>query len=232
MQFESVRAVAERMKSRFKIEMDLHEVNAACADALRKMKALSLERKIIVARVNNFQVHVPGVWKVRGVVRLESIPPDFHIELQDIWFPPQIVFTQPEEEVQQQTIMLKDNVVGRLKGPWEPYSWQQPYCRFNETDILVGIEVTTLAFDEEGFVKILEPAFFACLYYTLYAYYEPLFLLGQVPDKVWDEVTKWKNDNVRQGYTGLVMNALNSKEMDELFDIAVSMDRKKFGVPS
>jgi hypothetical protein len=58
-----------------------------------------------------------------------------------------------------------------------------------------------------------------------------LFLLGQVPPQTMAQVEKWKNDNVAQANSNLMLESLTSNERNELFDIMTSMNRKSFGYP-
>jgi len=77
-----------------------------------------------------------------------------------------------------------------------------------------------------------EPAFYGCLYYALYVYYQPLALLGQVDGNVMQLVEQWKERNIAQSNQSMIMDALTANERDHLFDIMTSMDRKQFGLPS
>lgn len=234
MQYVSVRSVASRLKSQFKIDMDIFDVVQACTDALKKMGSIGLARSIYLAKVSNFCVHLPGVWKVRGVVRLDGIAePPVTIDVQDIYFPEQLVFTVEETQAStQEAILFKANVVPQLKGPYIGYTWDCPHIRFNETDIPVAIEATNVILDEEKFPKIPEERFYGCLYYALFVYYQPLFLLGQVSPQVMAQVEKWKNDNIAQANASALMAALTTNERDELMNIATSFDRKRFDIPA
>lgn len=233
-QFTSVRAVASRLKSQFKVDMDIYEITQACADILKKMGFIALERSVFFANVDNFIVNMPGnIWKVRGVVRLDGSPaPPIPITLADIAFPPQVVFKMTEPAPgNTQAIMFESNYVPQFKGPYIDYVWDAPLLKFNETDIPVAIECTGIALDEEGFPEIPEEAFYGCLYYALYVYYQPLFLLGQISPQVWKEVEQWKERNVAQANHSTLMSALTANEKDKLFDILVSMDRKSTNLP-
>lgn len=230
MQYQSIRAVASRLKSQFKVDMDIYEVVQACADALKKMGMIALVRSAIVARVENFQINLPGnIYKVRGVIQLQNIPEELKIHIQDIYFPPQTLFVFEENNTVTVPIEWRDNHVAQFKGPYVNYIWDAPFLRFNEDNLLVGIEANGIKTDEEGFPMIPEAAFYGCLYYALFVYYQPLFLLGQVPKYTMDQVTQWKNDNVGQANSNLMLESLTSNERDELFDIMTSMNRKSFG---
>lgn len=237
MQYVTVRSVAERLKSRFKIDMDIFDIKAACADAMRVCRVMPLERKVWVAKVDNFQIHLPNVWKVRGVIRLDMIPNSFHIEMQDIWFPPQVFFTTTETDVTTlEPIVLKSNYVPQIKGPWMDHKWECPYVRFNETDVTVGIETTALVTQKDEATGqemplIPEPAFYLCLFYALYVYYEPFYILGQIDERRFERITQWKDSKVRQGYAALGFNALTSNQLDEVFNVMTSFDRKQYGTP-
>jgi hypothetical protein len=233
MQYQSVRAVASRLKSQFKIDMTIDDVVMACADALKKMGMIALVRSAIVARVENFQINLPGnIFKVRGVIQLSDVPDDLRVHIQDIYFPPQTLFMFEENDASAPApVQWKDNHVAQFKGPYISHVWDAPYLRFNEDNILVGIEANGIKVDNEGYPMIPEAAFFGCLYYALFVYYQPLFLLGQVPPQTMAQVEKWKNDNVAQANSNLILESLTSNERNELFDIMTSMNRKSFGYP-
>jgi len=213
--------------------MDIFDIVQACSDALKKMGLIALERSVYVANVSNFCVNMPGaIWKVRGVVRLDGVPmPPLTIDVQDIFFPPQLVFTTTEESAGSEPILFKANYVPQFKGPYIDHVWDCPHVRFNETDIPVAIECTGLKLDEEKFPMIPEEAFYGCLYYALYVHTQPLFLLGQVAPGVMAQVEKWKDQNVLQSNASMMFSALNDNEKDNLFNIMTSMDRKSFNFP-
>lgn len=235
MQYQSVRAVASRLKSQFKVDMDIFEIAQACADALKKMGYIAMKRSCYQATVQNFGVNLPGtVWKVRGVIRLDEYVQDVGITVvpQDIYFPPQLIFSYDEPTEQpNDVILLKGNYVPQFKGPYIPFTWESPYLKFNETDVPVAIEVTEVNKDKEGFPVIPEPAFFGCMYYALFIYYQPLALLGQIPLPLMQQVEIWKNTNMAQANQGVMMEAMTANERDNLFNILTSMDRKQFGLP-
>lgn len=235
MQNVSVRAVASRLKSQFNIDMEIDLVVQACSDALRKMGMIALSRKVIVAKVDNFCVNLPpDVWKVRGVVRLDAPDVFQRITLQNIHdqFPPQIVFVDQENNPNDTSpVLLKSNYVPQIKGPYINFVWTCPYVKFNETNINVGIEVTGLSIDEEGFPNIPEPAYFGCLYYALFVYYQPMFLAGQIDPNRFAQIEEWKDRNVGQANSKMMLESLNSNERDSLFNIMTSFDRKRFGIP-
>jgi len=232
MQYQSVRAVASRLKSQFKVDMDIFDVVQACADALKKMGMISLERIGIVGRVENFCINLPAsVYKVRGVIRLSEIPPGFELSTQDIYFPPQTLFQFEENTTVPAPTEWKDNYIDTFKGPYIDHVWECPYLKFNETDALVGIVATGIKTDDEGYPMLPEAAFYGCLYYCLFVYYQPLFLLGQVPPQTMAQVERWKNDNVAQAVSSFGFEQLTDNERDKLFDIMTSMNRKSFGYP-
>jgi hypothetical protein len=236
MQYVSVRAIASRLKSQFKVDMDIFDVISACSDALKKMGYIALERALYQAQVTNFCLNLPGtVWKVRGVIRLDMSKIEMGVTVipTDIYFPPQIVFQYEEPaDLTDEPILLKGNYVPQFKGPYISHVWDCPYLRFNETDVPVAIEVTKIKTDDEGFPMIPEATFFGCLYYALYVYYQPLVLLKQIDLNTMQMVEGWKERNIAQANQSMMMEALTANERDSLFDIMTSMDRKQFGLPS
>lgn len=234
MQYVSVRSVASRLKSLFKIDMDIFDVVQGCADALKLLKMIALERSIYQCKIDNFCVNLPGtVWKVRGVVRLDQVDqPPVTIDVQDIFFPPQIIFTQTETDLTKEgPILFKANYVPQFKGPYIDFVWDCPLLKFNETDVEIAVEVTGLKVDEEKFPMIPEESFYACLYYCLYVFYQPLFLLKQIDLQTMQQVEAWKDAKFRQAHASNMIEGLNTNERDHLFNIMTSMDRKAFNYP-
>lgn len=234
MQYVSVRAVASRLKSQFKVDMDIFDVVQSSADALKKMGLIALSRSVYFANVSNFCVNLPGsIWKVRGVIRLDGVPDNMpSITLTDVFFPPQVVFVMEEPAGSiGKPVVFEANYVPQFKGPYIDYVWDCPCLKFNETDVPVAIETTGIKLDDEGFPMIPEEAMLACIYYSLYTYYQPLFLLGQVPMNVWKEVEAWKERNIAQANASIMFSALTANEKDNLFNIMTSMDRKSFNYP-
>lgn len=234
MQYVSARSVASRLKSRFKVDMDIFDCVQACAEALKKMGVIALDRSVYIAKVSNFGVNLPGgVWKVRGVIRLDVVPQlPVTITVQDIFFPPQVVFTMPDPAPSTvEPILFKTNYVPQFKGPYIDYKWDSPWLRFNETDIPVAVEVTGLKVDEEAFPMIPEENFFGCLFYALFVYYEPLYLLKQIDGQMMEKIERWKDTNISQSNAAAMLQGLTSNEKNNLFDILTSFDRKAFGLP-
>jgi len=235
MQYVSVRAIASRLKSQFKIEMDIFDIVQACADALKKMGYIALQRSIYQAKIDNYSINMPGnVWKVRGVVRLDTplVKAGMTIVTDDIYFPPQLIFTYNETAPADSENPIKDNYIPQFKGPYIDFVWDCPCVKFNETDVQVAIEVTEIKLDKEGFPMIPEPAFYGCLYYALYVYYQPLFLLKQTDPATMQMVEQWKERNIAQSNHSMMMESLTTNERDNLFNILSSMDRKVFTLPS
>ncbi len=234
MQYVSVRAIASRLKSQFKIDMDVYDIVSACGEALKKMGCIALERSIYVAQVSNFCVNLPGtIWKVRGVIRLDGIPELPNITVQDIYFPPQVVFTKEETNItESKPLLFQANYIPQFKGPYIDYVWDCPCLKFNETDVPIAIEVTGIKLDEEKFPMIPEEAFGACLYYALYVYHQPLFLLKQIDINMMMQIEQWKERNFAQSNQSRMMSALSANERDNLMNVMTSFDRKSFSIPS
>jgi hypothetical protein len=214
--------------------MDIFDAVMGCSDVLKKMGAIALERSIYAAVINNFAITMPGnIWRVRGVVRLDVIPePPITITVDDIYFPPQVVFVSPVEETNQsEPILFEANYVPQFKGPYIDYIWNCPTLKFNETDVPVAIECTGIKVDKENFPMIPETAQLACVYYCLFIYYQPLFLLKQIDINMMREIERWKDQHIAQANQSMMMESLSTNERDNLFDIMTSMDRKAFGLP-
>jgi hypothetical protein len=213
--------------------MDIYDIIQGCSDALRKMGSIALSRSIYIASVTNYCVNLPGtVWKVRGAYRIDGSPNlPITVTVDDIYFPPQEVFVMEESTIEPTVKLIESNYVPQFKGPYVDYVWDCPLVKFNETEIPVAIEVTGVKVDEEKYPMIPEPNYYGCLYYCLYVYYQPLFLLQQVPPAVMGQVEEWMNQNVAQSNQSAMMEALTANERDKLFNIMTSMDRKSFNYP-
>lgn len=236
MQYVSVRAVAAQLKQQFKVDMDIFDLVQSCSDALGKLGAVALERSIYLANINNFCINLPGtIWKVRGVIRLDGSAEDLGmtVTVDDIYFPPQVVFVKEETDPSQyQPILLQANYIPQFKGPYIDYVWNCPTLKFNETDVPVAVECTGIKTDKEGFPMIPEEALLACTYYSLFVYHQPLFLLKQIDINMMRELERWKDQHMAQANQSMMMSALSTNERDDLLNIMTSMDRKAFGLPS
>lgn len=236
MQYISVRSIASRLSDDFGVDMDIFAVIRACSDALKKMGMFALSRFVYVADVKDFKILLPKVWKVRGVIRLDgnwktafsgTIIIDDRVRLMQ----PQIIFKEEETDVSTEPVMLKANIIPNFRGPFIAHVWKNPIIEFNETDITVAVECTGIMLDDEGFPMLPEEAFFGCLYYSLFKYYQPRVIAGQIDPNRFQLITQWKDQNISQSVVAGMMTALTSNQRNELLDIMSSMDRKAFGYP-
>jgi hypothetical protein len=96
----------------------------------------------------------------------------------------------------------------------------------------VAIECTGIKVDKEGFPMVPEPVLLGCVYYCLFIYHQPLYLLKQIDINMMRELERWKDQHVAQANQSMMMESLTANERDDLFNIMTSMDRKAFGLPS
>lgn len=231
MKYVSVKQVASYVKDHFKIEMDIYDVVRNCAEALKLLKMYALGEELTFTTIKDFCVKLPGVYDVRSVIRLEAPALTTTIVLQDIAFPPQIVFEMPQEEDEMVTITYKDNYIPQLKGPYMDFVWNCPHLEFNEDKVWIAIHTLAIKKDAEGYPMVPEITFYACAYYCMYSYHWPLFLLGKVEPFVWNEIKLQKDIKFGQARADKTLQALNNNQADKLFNIMVSMDRKAYNFP-
>lgn len=234
MKYIPVQAVANQLADQFGIEMNLDQIVRHSAQCLKNMGMIALQREVIVAEIENFQINLPGrVRKVRATFRLDDSPL-IHpaIAIQDIRdsFPIQSFWVSDAEATPITNDNIRNNYVPQLKGPYINHVWECPYLRFNETDIKVGIIATSIKADKNGWPMIPEEAQEACTYYCLYVYHQPLFLIGKIDGQRMGAITEWKNQKMRFAETQLMLTELSQGEMDGVFDAMTSFDRKQFGI--
>lgn len=231
MGYVNIRAVGSDLKDRFKIEMQLHEIIRNSAEALKKLGVFAVGKKFIVDHISNFKIKVQHVHDVRAVILLE--PPLIRpkIFLQDIFFPPQIVFEVSDDDPPpHQTFHFKHNYVPQIKGPYIDFEWDCPELKFNVDKFQVGILATGIKSDDEGYPMVPEEAVEVCSYYCAYIYHLPIFTLGKLQPVVWQEIKELKERAFAQARWTANWKAMNQNELDHLFNIMSSMDRKRHSI--
>lgn len=233
----TVEAIESRLKDQFHIEMDIYQISENSMICLDLMGLLMLGKKVVVGTIVNQRVRLPvdalDVKLVTYPRHLNSVLPNqFQITVQEIYFPPQIVFTPIPSETDEIALVasIPDLVleyIDQVKGPYIDFVWEPPFVKLNTTDGQVVILYTTVPIDKEtGLANIPYQAFEACIYYNLFIYYQPLFITGKVNPNVFAEITKWKNQKMNQGKFKYGMSQLSQNEMSKLHSIQSSFDRK------
>lgn len=240
MQYMDIRSVGSRLKTQFRIELAYDELVSYCVDALVKLRALPVETKYFVGNVKNYQLLLPpGVWKIMSITHLSrssrGMTPVFigepHKPLQELFT------AEGEEETQTAVPMNEGCAVEISTKPAQgddyvtDFVWKCPYLRFKKTDFPVVVEAKTILLNKEGVPLIPKGAFFACLYYCLYVYYQPQFILKQIDFTTMRQIEEWKNENFRQSVQNLYMDSLTRNDLDEIMNIASSFDRKQYNIP-
>lgn len=235
MRYVTVQSVASRLIDHFNVEMSLDQIIIHSAQVLKNMGMLALNREVIKATVTNFALNTPArVRQVRGVIRLDNYYDlGMTVVIQDVYQPPQTVWTSTDEALADLTNdCVRNNYVPQLIGPYINFVYDCPFLRFNETDIDVALITTSMKVDEKGWPMLPEEAFEACVYYCLYVYTQPLFMLGKVPPVVFAEIKEWKNQKMRFAESSLMFTQLSQNEMDNVLNVMTSFDRKAFGITS
>lgn len=234
MKHQSVQAVASRLKDQFNVDMNLDQVVMHCAQVLKNMGMIALQREVIVATVKNFQVNLPArVRKIRAAIQLtDFFVSSVGVYVQDMYHPPQTIWVSGEEDLStlHNDEVFRSNYVPHVRGPYVPFVWDCPWVKFNQTDMEVAFITTSTKTDKAGWPMLPEEAFEACVYYCLYVYYQPMFLLGKIDGGRMGAITEWKNQKMRFAEASLMLSELSQNEIDEYFDILTSFDRKKFGI--
>jgi len=219
------------------MELDYHNIIANCADVLKKMGMAALDGATEVHLVDNFCVKLgPEVWKVDSVIQLDPTLYPTDIVIQDIYFPPQLVPDNPSIVPKPESLIenngenadsgIKANVLSQPKGIYTDFKWDCPYVKLNYTDYYVAIKRVALSLDEEGLPLIPAEALNACVYYNVYSEMQPAYLAGKIPDYTMARLEQWKDNHVNQAKNQLFFKKSNKNEMDKLFDIMASFDRK------
>lgn len=234
----TVYEVASRLKDQFKIDMGIDQVISNSALAMKLIRRYVLERKKIFVQVENFEACLNcGVIDVKSVIR--SNPPSYFKVEEGILHPNFIFFKDSivTSDVVDETLLCNDNCpqtnfVDSFKytnaNPYIDFVWDSPYIRLNECNVGIAVEATVIKLDEEGYPVIPEDCLEGCVYYCLYVYYQPLFLMEQVSPTVFAQIERWKNDKINQSRPF----RLDRAAADRVFNVLVSMDRKRFGIPS
>lgn len=227
---KSVKAVASYVKDIFKVEMELSDTIRLCSEALKLLKVFAMGNYVVVDTIDEYKIHLPNVYSIKSVVRLDAPISPIHIEVQEIVHPPQIFFEVPELTTSTEPASFQLNYINQLKGPYIDFVWDCPCLSFNETNIQVAIAVTSVKKDEEGYPMIPEAAFYACCYYCLYVHQLPLMLLNKVNPNAFAMVKQIKDQKFGQARADMVIESLNQNEIDKLGNIMTSMDRKAFQI--
>lgn len=232
----TVEAVASTIKDEFNLEMEIYQVARHCAKALELMGMISFRKEVAKGMVENHCLKLsPEVVKIASVTCI-SKPVDSSVgayEIQEIYHPPQIVFRSDETDTEldkTETAQYLENYIPSQHYGYIPYVWECPYLKFNDTDIEVAVEYTTLALDENGYPKIPETAMDGCVYWAVYKHMLPLFLMGKVQPVVYQEITRLKTQKMAQSEQRTVMRGLNNNTRNRILNIMSSFDRKRVNI--
>lgn len=239
----TVEAIASKLTDNYNVEMDTYQVSENCMDALDKMGMLKMSKKAVVGRATNQKLRLPvDVFDVKSVLRLpdarETLTNSVTLTIQDfITHPPQTVFVPvPNSDSEVQEITLSDqilNYIPSMAGPYIDYTWEAPFLSFNEERPAVVAIYNRIPVDPEtGLCQIPQQAFFGCLNYCLYVWYQPLFLSGKVPPYVWAELKEWKQKGMAQSKNSYGMSRLSRNQMSKVHNIMSSFDRHRYGLDS
>ena len=240
----SVEAVAQFVKRRFRVEMDIHEVIENSAECLKKMGLLRMKKSTEVYMVKNFCTKLPPeVYTVKSVIQMGNYVYPTDITIQEIWHPPSLTLERSNEVrgvedlianngETNQTLneQIAPNYLKQIKGVYTDFVWECPYVRVNYTDYPIAVEQVSILTDDEGLPLIPEEALNACGYYCMYVLAEPMLIAGKIPEYVYARVEDWKNKHINQAKNENFFKNLSKNEADKIFDILASFDRKRVNI--
>lgn len=225
-------AIASTLKDQFNIDMDIYLVVKHSAKALELMGMIATNKGFYMGLVENYCIKLPPeVIKITSAIcTSKPVDASWKYEIQDITHPPQIVFRM--EDVDEVTTVpeIENNYIPAQHHGYIPYVWECPYLKFNDTNIEVFVEYSKMTFDKKGYPAIPETVMDACVYYCVFIHMQPLYLIGKVQENVFQTVTKWKNQKIRQGETNSIMRGLSSNERNAILKILTSFDRKQVNI--
>lgn len=242
-------SIVSRAKDQFAIELDPWQVIENSARALDLMHMLKLETAVLEAEIDeNFCVKMPNeAIDIKWVIDLNlTLPTNIRAEFHDrVYQQPQIFWrsfdsnTPFDYEDSQATTLPKGMserqkaiIYDQQKGPYLPYKWECPNLLFNVSGLPIAVKYNYVPRDKEGFPIIPEEAFEGCLYYCLYVYMQPLFLLGKIQGPIFQQVQMWKDQKINQSKQKKGMADLSQNEMDKVLNALSTFDRKRVNLDS
>lgn len=230
MRYRTVKAVAETLRRKWGVEMDLWQVASNCKQVMRDERVIPLIKKLQIETVEDFTVALGNdVFKILAVIELDSPPvlTTGSIVIGDILFPPQTVWVGWEPASTLTSEELNElNALPYFRGPYVDYSWEPPNLRFNLDKMEVGILFSAVPTDDDGFVLIPEDMVDALANYCAEIHLKPLFILGKVQMGIYQQVQLETERAFGSGRWNMMMNNLSQNETDKLLSIMTSMDRK------
>ena len=231
----SIGEVVSTLKDEFNIDMEIYQVARHSAKALELMGMIAMRKEVARGLVENHCIKLPPeVVKISSVIcTSKPIDTSWTYEIQDIWHPPQIVFRSDETDStldETTTPDVASNYIPSQHYGYIDYVWDCPYLKFNDTDIEVMVEYSTMSLDENGYPKIPETAIDGCVHWAVFKHMQPLFMMGKVQPMVFAEVTRWKNQKMNQSRTATMMRGLNNNTRNRILNILTSFDRKRVNI--
>ncbi len=237
----TIQEIGARIYSEFRIDLDEYFVRQHALDAVNEMGLISTEDILIRGTIKDYKLRIPpesgGItrfhWVIAGDANASS---SVSISIQNIWFPPQVVFTPvPNEDVEIALVEEEGpiNVIPSIKGPYIPFVWKKPFLKFNETERQVVVYAERLALDDDTHLPIIpRECLDACVYYCAEVYYRPQFMMGKIPSYVWEKLEKWTDRKFSRSQNQLAGKQLDQNRLNDALDVLVSMDRKSYGIDS
>jgi len=232
----AIEEVVSTLKDEFNIDMEIYQVVRHSAKALELMGMIAMKKEVMNAMVENHCIKLPPeVVKIASVICL-SKPVNTSVgafEIQSIYHPPQIVWRSDETDTdldQTTSPDVKANYIPSQHYGYINYVWECPYLKFNDTDIEVMVEYSTMSLDDKGYPKIPETAIDGCVHWAVFKHMQPLFMMGKIQPAVFAEVTRWKDQKMNQSRNKTMMRGLNNNTRNRVLNILSSFDRKRVNI--
>lgn len=235
MNYKSVKSVAESLRRRWGIEMDLWQIAANVKEVMAHERVIPLIKKFDIHKVEDYTISTgQPIAKILSVIRLDQppVPATGSFVYGEIIFPPQTfwVSNDPNEDLTNDEL-AEVNALPYLRGPYIPYEQESAsVIKFNDTDIDVGILYSAIATDEEGRMLIPEEMVVPLATYCAEVYMKPLFILGRVQPAIYQTVQMESEREWASAKNNMMMNRLSQNRINELMNIMSSMDRKGFNI--
>lgn len=237
--YTSVEEIGARIKAEFGLDLDEYFIRQFALDAINQMGLLQTEDILIRGVIKDYNLVFPPaigpVVRINWCVKADPNPiTDVTVSVQNIWFPPQVVFT-PVPNSEAQVALLPDdapvNVIPHIKGPYIPFVWKSPFLKFNETERAVIAYAERIKLDPETKLPAIpEDALEACAYNCVEVYYRPMFILGKIAPGVFQQIEKWTGNRFNQCQNRIGFKQLDQNRMNDVMNVTVSMDRKAYGI--
>jgi len=229
----SVKEIQTRLLDDFDIDMQEYLIDRHCHDMLVKVRMVPMCRSVITGRASDYKLNIKNFqpYNIKAVIALYPEYLNYPSQtIQQIEYPPQLIFERPEEETTSSLLNQELNVIPHIKGPYIDYEWDGTCLKFNEESPEVAVEIVNLSLDKDGYLRIPEDLTDAAVHYCAFVHLRPLYLLGKIPQYVMRDIERWKSDAMISGKIGAYFKSLNKNAMNDILNYMTSFDRKSHNI--